>query len=292
MRPFLAFVLFAITATADSLERLVDAGRLDEAREQLSEIVASAGPSLRTRVAEAMILYKERRFVESLRILQELLGPEQRDARIYKLFGLNLAALGREADSEPFFRAAAQLTPGDTTAQYYLGMATLSLKKYKEAERLLREVIRREADDVAAYTMLGLALEQQQKEDAAIETYQTAVALARRSGQSPGQPELYLARYLFSLARFPEAAAVLNSLIAAVPDHAEGHRLLGRCLSELGELENALAHLRRATELAPSDRQARYAFARVLQRLGRQAEAKREFQMLRQDGSNGLPARP
>src|SRR5688500_3457646 len=90
MRAILIFVFVALGATAESLEQLVDANRLDEARARLREIVSSSGHFPRTRITEAMILYKEARFLESMRVLQDLLGPEQRDPRIYKLFGLNL----------------------------------------------------------------------------------------------------------------------------------------------------------------------------------------------------------
>jgi predicted Zn-dependent protease len=128
----LAF-LFALCAGAESLEQLVDANRLAEARLRLREVVAASGNSARTQLVEAMILYREGRHLDSMRRLQDLLGPEQRESGVYKLFGLNLVAVRREADAEPFFRAAAQLAPEDTTAQYYLGMAELSLKRYTQA---------------------------------------------------------------------------------------------------------------------------------------------------------------
>jgi tetratricopeptide (TPR) repeat protein len=286
MRPFLFLLVFVTAALAESLEQLVNAGRLVEAREELQQILKTSGPSNRTRFIEAMILYKEGKFLESMRLLRDLLGPEQRDAGVYKLFGLNLVAAEREADAEPFFRAAAQLAPEDSSALYYLGMATLSLKQYDEAERILRDVVRRQPQDVAAHTMLGLAYEQLRKTALAVESYQTAARLAREQGESALQPDLYLSRYLLGQSRFGEAAAVLKVLVTEVPDHAEAHRLLGRAFNELGEVEKALLHLQRATALAPADRQARYALARTLQRLGKQAEAEREYRILRQDDNN------
>jgi Flp pilus assembly protein TadD len=284
-------VICTVSAAPESLEQLVDSNRLGEARQKLGELVATSGNSPRTRFIEAMILYREGRHLDSLRILQRLLGPEQRDSGVYKLFGLNLIAARREADAEPFFRAAARLAPEDATAQYYLGMAELSLRRYPEAERLFRDVIRRKPSWVEAQTMLGLAIEQQSRGEAAVQAYRAAAALARSQGRPAIEPDLYLSRYLIGLGRFGEAATVLGGLVAAAPDHAEAHRLLGRALTETGETEKALIHLRRSVELEPLNRQARYALARILQRAGRTAEAEQEFRTLRQDGSTALPER-
>lgn len=291
-RLLLISTIFAVADVAQSIEQLVDSNRLDDARQQLHELVRSAGRSPRTRLIEAMILYREGQHLPSMNILKDLLGPKQHDANVYKLFGLNLVAMKRDTDAEPFFRAAAGLAPEDTMALYYLGMAELTLLRFNDAERTLSEVVRRMPDYTAARTMLGLALEQQDKPDTALEAYRTAGALARRKGEPAVQPDLYLARYLMRLLRLHEAVEVLKGLVAAVPDHAEAHLLLGRSLSESGSAEPGVRHLQRALELDPTNRPARYVLARTLQRLGRTDAAAQHFQILRQDGSTGRPAQP
>ncbi|MGH9627767.1 MAG: tetratricopeptide repeat protein [Bryobacteraceae bacterium] len=279
----LPVLVLAVLARSQSLEQLIDANRLMEAREALKTLVSSSGVSPKTRLLEAMILYRERRYRESLIELQHLLGPKQRDASVYNLFGLNLVALKREADAEPFFRAAVQLAPDDVMSSYYLGMAELSLGRYSEAERLLRDVIRRDPHFVAGQTMLGLAMEQQGRQEAAIESYRAAIELALSRKEAAAQPRLYLARCLSWLSRFAETIAPLEAILATDPVNAEAHRLLGRALSELGHLERAAIHLRRTVELEPGNRQARYALGRVLQRMGRKREAEREFRALRRE---------
>ena len=265
-----------------TIEQLVDSNRLPEARERLKADEAATGRTPRTRLLTAMILHREKRYAESLAELQEILGSEQRDARVYKLFGLNLVSLGREADAEDYFRAAVKLAPEDLSAQYYLGMSELALSRYVEAERIFRGLASRQPSSVEVLTMLGLSLEQQSKPEEAIELYGRAVDAATRARQPALQPRLYLGRYCQTLGRFRESVPAFEAVLAEQPGHAEAQRLLGRALLETGEPGKALPLLESAVARDPSDRSSRYLLARAYQRLGRDRDAQLQFQLVRE----------
>ncbi len=53
--------------------------------------------------------------------------------------------------------------------------------------------------------------------------------------------------------RLDDAEAVLRSVLAEVPEHAEAHFHLGTVLARLGRSEDSLAHLREAARLAPDN---------------------------------------
>ena len=265
-----------------TIEQLVDSNRLAEARERLKSEEAATGRTPRTLLLTAMILHREKRHVQSLDELKELVGPGQRDARVYKLFGLNLVSLGREADAEDYFRAAVKLAPEDLSAQYYLGMSELALSRYGEAERIFRRLASRQPNSVDVRTMLGLSLEQQSRTEEAIEMYRRAADTATRTGQPALQPQLYLGRYLQAVGRFKESVPPLEAVLGGQPGHTEAQRLLGRALFETGDPEKALPLLESAVAHEPSNRSARYLLARAYQRMVRGRDAERQFQLLRE----------
>src|SRR5258706_15016963 len=75
--------------TTDSLRRsikgLVDTGRLQEAQERLNTEVTAHGESGETSFLRGTILFKEKRFSESLKAAEQSLALGLRDAEVYKL---------------------------------------------------------------------------------------------------------------------------------------------------------------------------------------------------------------
>jgi Flp pilus assembly protein TadD len=52
--------------------------------------------------------------------------------------------------------------------------------------------------------------------------------------------------------RFAEAEGPLRNIVEQAPTNAEAHFLLGMCRYQQGSLRDALEHMRRAAELAPT----------------------------------------
>ena len=87
-----------------------------------------------------------------------------------------------------------------------------------------------------------------------------------------------------------EAVEVLRPLLAARPDLADGRYLLGKILLAQGAPEEARAQLEAAAELSPGDANTHYQLGQAYQRLGRQDDARREFdeyRRLKKDGREG-----
>jgi tetratricopeptide (TPR) repeat protein len=70
---------------------------------------------------------------------------------------------GRHGEAERHFRDAFNAKPGDQTAGYYLGLASLRLQRYAAAEERFRDVLRRHPDDARARMGLGMALYHQDR---------------------------------------------------------------------------------------------------------------------------------
>ncbi len=110
-----------------------------------------------------------------------------------------------------------------------------------------------------------------------------ARALAR---DAPGDPNAAMALGEAALeAREPRLAVeALERLVAASPDDAEGHYLLGRSLRMSNDAEEAESSFRRALELLPSHTDAQLALGRLLLDLGRYEDADTLYQELAQQG--------
>jgi predicted TPR repeat methyltransferase len=116
-----------------------------------------------------------------------------------------------------------------------------------QAERLYREVLRRDPRAANAHNLLGVLA--RQRGDVAGALRHTEKALALRP-----QAPVFLANRGATLAeagRMPEAVLALRGALATRPDDAVTLRNLGQALCALGDATAALAPLERATALQP-----------------------------------------
>ncbi len=89
-----------------------------------------------------------------------------------------------------------------------------------------------------------------------------AAAVAPAHSQ-PGSPTLQQALDLFNAAKYQECFDQLSAYLQHEPASAPGYKILGMDEYMLGHPKEALAHLTRATELAPQDSESFYYLGRL-----------------------------
>lgn len=268
-------------ATGLTIEKLIDLGRLPEAREKLREQFAKEGERPRLVLFEAMILYREKQYIESIRKLERVLSLHDSDPDVYKLIGLNLVSVGKADLAERYFEKAVALAPRDFMARYYLGLYHLTSKQAERAEAEVREVLKLNPNYVDAWLLLGVAQEQLGKEAEAILTYRQAIEITEQQPLKTETPFLYLARLLVSLQQFEPSLPPLKRAVAINPKSPEALALLGRVLSRLEQYEEALPVLLDAVRRAPQEKTSHYLLMTIYQKLGKADEAQREMQIFR-----------
>jgi len=84
---------------------------------------------------------------------------------------------------------------------------------------------------------------------------QAAMLLAQALRLEPGKNSIReaLGRAEFALRKYQQAAARFRDVVGDAPDNDYAHYALGRCLLELGGLDEARAHLRLARALRPQN---------------------------------------
>ncbi len=269
------------TPADPTVEKLIDQGRLQEARAKLREQIAREGEGPRLLLFEAMILYRENRYPDSLRILERILRLNDADPDVYKLIGLNLVSGGRDDLAGVYFEKAVELAPRDHMARYYLGLHQLTSKQFDLAAASAQIVVRLNPKYLDGHLVLGVAQEQLGREEDAIQTYRRACEIAEQEQSKAETPFLYLARLLISLRQFEQSLPPLKRALAINPDLAEAHTLLGQSLSRLEQHEQAIQSLREAVRLAPNEKSPHYLLMGIYQKQGRMTDARREREIFR-----------
>lgn len=264
-----------------TIEKLIDQGRLPEARAKLREQFAKEGEHPRLLLFEAMILYQEKQYRESLRILEHILPRNEADPDVYKLIGLNLVAGGRDDLAGAYFEKAVELAPRDFMARYYLCLHQLTDRQRVPAETTCRVTTQLNPKYLDGHLALGVALEQLKMTREAIQTYLQACELAEQQGAKTEMPFLYLARLLISLQQFEQSLPPLKKAVAINPQSPEVHTALGQALGRLGQYEQAIQSLQEAVRLAPNEKSPHYLMIGMYQKLGKSEEARREMQIFR-----------
>lgn len=270
------FLFLAALPGEETIERLIDLGRVAEARTRLRSL---PGEPDRALVLEAMILYREGRPAESLRLLQPLTAKPTAPSDAHKLAALSLVALGRQAEAGSYIVEAVRLAPNDFMARYYLGLHQLDKRQPEQAAITFAAAVPLNPDYPDVYTMLGLAQEQSGRDTEALASYRKGVELTERLRIKKDSAYVYAGRYLNSRNENDEAIRYLEAAVNVSPRSPEAWLLLGKTRSALGRNGGALQALHRAAELAPRDKRVRFQLMQTYQRMGRMDEARREREM-------------
>lgn len=267
-----ATVLLSLTLAQLSVERLIDEGRLNEARAALSSIEDAK----RLALLEAMILYREAQPAAALEKLQPRLDSGDAAPDSYKLAALCLVAMNRAREAGPYLHEAVRRKPDDAMARYYLGMHHLQLRQYADAAASFRRAIELNPQYPDSYTMLGLALEESGDDEGALANYREGVARTEKLGIRKDSAYIYLARFYQGRNKSAEVLPIADKILEIDPRSVEALLLKGKACVDLADYAAALRALDRGVELAPKDKRLRYQRMRAYQLLGRASDAESE----------------
>ena len=267
-----------------SIEELIDAGKLEEASSELERRIAAEGGTARNLLLRGLILYRSERFEEALVELRQSFSLDETDPSASKALGLCLVKLGREDLAETFFQIAAQLSPEDHMAQYYLGLNAYTTKRFDQAVGALEKAVSLQPESIDSHGFLGRSHEALGNIEIAGRHYATANELNRLQSEPSAGPPLLLGSMLYRQSELSEAERYLREALGYDPDSALAHYWLGLLLEQRSAIPAAIHALNRAAAVAPSDHRPHYALARIHRRTGdlqSAAEALRRFRGLR-----------
>jgi tetratricopeptide (TPR) repeat protein len=257
----------------------VRASRWSDAVETFAELTHRQPNSVEAAYFYALSLYNSGKTSEAESEVRRALRLDAGAVEAHTLLGIILASRGNaNIEAADALSQAIALNPNSFDAQFYFGRVQYAMKEYAGAAKSLRAAVNLNPRRVEARFFLGTALEAAGESAAALAEYQKLV----ESDVNSAIGQLGLGALLVKQGKLEEAVAALKRAISLDPKSFEGYWALGRALA-LGEhFQEAIEAFTTAVALAPERSDAHYQLGLALKRLGRTAEANREFQIVNQ----------
>ena len=140
---------------------------------------------------------------------------------------------------------------------YYLGGSRGRADIIAESERLAKEILARDANNIEGHILMGSVLFAQNQKDKAFEELNHAIQL------NPNRVESYLSMAKFYIANSEpvKAEELFKRAIQINGNSSLAHTEYGKFLAQTNRSTEAEAELRKAVEVGPTDRNARFMLA-------------------------------
>ncbi len=258
--------------------------------------------------------YKRRQAEQmSTTALQKEADSHSSSPWIYYTLGVRLAREKQLPAAAEQLYAAAKLKPDSYDIQFALGRCLAFMNAGDRAEKALMDAIALKPDAGGPYVYLTMARHAQDRTELAIESARKAVQYdpknpeawyqfgilytAALGNEAEGVPHLkkavelapdagvYNFAYgsaLTNVSQFAEAIPYLRRAVEKLPGNAYAHFLLAVCLHRNGataaDADTAIAELKTAVSLTPSDYRAHFELGNLLEERNRFPEAMAEFE--------------
>ena len=212
------------------------------------------------------------RVAEAEQILSRILATRPDEPKSLYLLAVIRLMERRPADAEPLLRRSLAADPNQPKAALNIGVIVRGLGRLDEAAGWFEKAVASRPDYGEAHFNLGL-VHQERAELAAAEA---RFRLAMRYAPDLVEPQLALGAILVKMGCAEEAERVLAAAggrVKTTRQRATVEKNLGRARRAQGDLPGALAYLERAEIQAPDLPNLAYDRADVLQHLGRREEA-------------------
>ncbi len=202
------------------------------------------------------------------------IGVEQRADRAdaHVALGSVLLRLGRFDEADSVFRTALQLAPGHPGAHQNLGEALRRRGRFGEAIEMYRAALGTDPDLAAAHAGLGLSLFETGRHGEALAALQRTLALDP-DAPSAGEIAMAAGRAAVEVGRLDAADAHFRRAVALEPTSPAPLMELSNLLAARGRRAEAEEYLRRAREARPNDPAAFHVIGEGLRAAGRHDEA-------------------
>jgi tetratricopeptide (TPR) repeat protein len=240
------------------------------------------------------VLHRENRPAESLAAYTRADAIDPATGDDLKIVALDYVLLDDYADAIKWLQSAVERNPKNKDAWYYLGRACYTKSRLAEARQAFLMVLSLDPQDSRAENNLGLIYETDGRPEAAVDAYRKAIAW-QDLGQHPSeQPYVNLGNLLLEQGQINDALAPLAKAVELAPNDAFCHMSLGIAYWKSGKVEQAQHELETATRLEPDNSTAHYQLGRVYKEEHALDRAQAEFAKTAELKAKaaGLPSAP
>jgi tetratricopeptide (TPR) repeat protein len=183
--------------------------------------------------------------------------------------GIEAAKAGQHEQAIEAFKKAAEKDADQPAVWANMGSSYAKLKQYDQAIEAYNKAIALKPDDPALYQNLGSVYSESGNLEKSKETYEKAASLAATLDPKTAATQYYnIGVTYINRGNNAEAEAALLKAIQIDPNHAEANYQLA--LTELGlnKMDQAIVHLKKYLQLAPSGENAEVA-KQLIEQLGK-----------------------
>lgn len=246
---------------------LLKARKLLEAEKYLRHTIALAPNFAKPYSDLGHLLLQTRRAEEAASTLQQAVERDPADGEAWFNLGKALALMGKGQAADAAFEKSFELNPERKALA--LAAEHQQQGRSEQAERMLRELLRSQPENVDALRLLGVM-------SLSAGRLQEAERLLRRATHlAPdfAEAQLDLGRVFKEQHKLQDAIAALERAIALEPGNFMTHFLLASVLSPAARTDDAIAAYRKALELRPRHPGAWLGLGHALKTAGQQEEA-------------------
>jgi Flp pilus assembly protein TadD len=210
-----------------------------------------------------------------------------------KVVAFDYVVLGDYVDADKWLTRMLEWTPADSDGWYHLGRTKYNENRFAEAVRAFQQCLKLDPKNVKAEDNLGLSYAGLGRNDEAIAAYQQAIAWQAQAISKNAGPCIDMGSLLLDLNRLQEAVAFLLQAVEIAPRESRPHELLGKAYARLEEFPKAEAELEKAIELSPQSPNLHCMLAPIYRKQGLGEKAKAEFdRCAAMTGSRSVPETP
>lgn len=313
----------SLSANFESVHRLTEQGKFDEALAILSDLSKAAPPPKNLAREYGVTYYRKGDYLNAVTWLKQAATENPNDGEAVQLTGLSLYLAGKPSDAIPYLEKVQSWYPSaNVDASYILGVAYMQTKQWPNARAAFAKMFQVPPDSAAAYLFTARLLlrfdfapiaEEYGKKSVELDPklplahqmlgelylYQSKVPeavaqLEQELAINPGNPVAYykLADAYSRIQKFDEAEKLLQRSVWLDSTATGPYILLGKVLLKKGETQLAVRALLRAISMDPSNNIPHHLLGQAYRDLGRADDAERELKLAEQLQSREQNSKP
>jgi len=303
----------SLPANLDSVHRLAEQGKFDEALAILSDLSKETLPPKNLAREYGITYYRKGDYLSAITWLKRTNEENPDDREATQLTGLSLYLAGKPNDAIPYLEKVQSWYPSaNVDAAYILGVAYIQTKQYPNARVAFAKMFQVSPDSAAAYLFtarlllrfdFGPIAEEYGKKAVELDPklplahqmlgelylYQSKIPEAtaqfdQELAINPGNPVAYykLADAYSRVQKFDDAEKLLQRSIWLDATSTGPYILLGKVLLKKGESQLAVRALQRAVSMDPNNNIPHHLLGQAYRDLGRAEDAERELKLAEQ----------
>lgn len=258
---------------------LINLKEFDEAAASLSQYVSRHPDSDDGLYTLAYVRFRQDQPRESLQVFNAAAKLKQPGDDDLKIVALDYVLLHDYDDAAHYLEVALQMNPKNTEARYHLGRVRYQQNQFDAAIAAFEKVLSEQPNNVKAQDNLGLSFEGKNQLDKALAAYRKAVELDKVSESHTEQPYINLGSLLARTDRASEAIAFLKRATEIDATSGKAQYELAKTYLNLNQLDNARTAGEYAIHLSPTEGSYHYLLGRIYAKLGKSDLASQQFKL-------------